>query len=58
MAVIERNAKDLRDGGVPGALHVVDTLRDKVEVEKFIGVGVVEEAVGRAPFVSEEGVSV
>ena len=56
MPVVEGDAEDLGDGGVPGALHVVDALRDEVEVEEFVRVGVVEEAVGGAPFVGEESV--
>jgi len=37
-------------------LHVIDAPRDDAEVEEFVRVDVVEEAVAGAPFVGEEGV--
>ena len=57
VTVVERHAEDLTDGRVPGGLHVVDRLRDDVEGKEFVRVGVVEEAVGGAPFVGEDGVA-
>jgi hypothetical protein len=35
----------LADGGVEGALHVVDFLVDEVEVEELVGVEVVEKTL-------------
>ena len=56
MAVIERDTEDLRNGGVVGALHVVEGLRNEGEVEESVWVDLVEEAPGGAPFVAQEGV--
>lgn len=53
VARIERDAEDLRDGRVPGGLHVVDALGDDVEGQELVRVDVVEEAVGGAPLVGE-----
>jgi hypothetical protein len=51
MAIIERDTEELGDGGVPGGLHGVKGLRDEVEAEQDVRVGVVEEAVGGTPLV-------
>ena len=54
---VERDAEDLRDGRVPGRLHVVDALGNDVETEELVRVDVVEQAVGGAPLVGEQRVS-
>ena len=57
MSRVERDAEDLGDGRVPGALHVVDALGHDVQGEELVRVDVVQQAVRGAPFVGEQRVA-
>ena len=42
MSIVERDAEDLRDLGIPLALHVVDALRDQSQVQQLVREDVIE----------------
>lgn len=54
--VVERDAEQLADGRVEGALQRVQRVRDDGQVEQQGRVDVVEQGVGGAPLVGEQGV--
>ena len=45
MPAIKWYAKDLADGGIVSRLHVKEGRRDEIEIEQYVGINVVEEAV-------------